>query len=168
MSTQLLPEFALPMSTLFDWRTDDKEYKSRHRLFFKCEYSGIEISPSKLGAYVVSLGGVAVFETQTMSQAQASAQEIGWALRLKLPVTDWIVDEPGPSQFAMSQERWEGLLDSLKANTLSPLDAECLKNAMLERKDDAQMANDNRAIATLEVGITLLERSLHPILNEQT
>ena len=86
MIDQLLPEIVPPLpSEDYEWRTFKESY---HRLFFKGEYSGIQVHAVPSGTYLLSVGDHTIFETASIRQAQASAQELGWALRDKLPIAD--------------------------------------------------------------------------------
>ena len=84
MSTNLLPEIVPPLpSEDFEWRTAKEFY---HRLFFKGADSGILVNGLEIGTYIISVGDHNIFETASLRQAQAAAQQLGWALRDKLPV----------------------------------------------------------------------------------
>lgn len=88
MSTSLLSEYVLPIHEGFTWSTNDKGYHRHYQLYFREKYSGIRIVSSEVGAYLVVLGERIILEATTIRQAQASAQEIGEALRDKLPISE--------------------------------------------------------------------------------
>ena len=151
MSTDLLPDLPPPKpSEDFEWRTCGER---THLLFYKGEPSGIEIYGSYTGSYSVSLGFSGIFDTASIYQAQAAAQQFARVLKHLLPVTRPGFEDWDDIPDRMHQDRLEHLLKTLRATTLSATEAEELEEEMLRRRLEAIEVDDR--VGIFAVGLAL-------------